>query len=43
MIDIPRDWIKPLSHLCPGDLNHELYIEGCELSDVELRLEDWQT
>lgn len=41
--DTPRDWIKPLSILCPGDLNFEFHIRGCELSRGELGLGDQQT
>lgn len=41
--DTPRDWIKPLSILCPGDLNFEFHIKCCELSRGELGLGDQQT
>ena len=37
--DTPRDWIKPLSILCPGDLNFDFHIEDCELSRGEPGLE----
>lgn len=36
--DAPKDCIEPLSTLCPGNLDFELHIEGCEL-DCELGLE----
>lgn len=41
--DTPRDWIKPLSILCPGDLNFEFHVEGCGLSRGELALGGRQT
>ena len=41
--DTPRDWIKALSTLCPGDLNFVPHIEGCELSGGGLGLEGWRT
>lgn len=43
MTDALRDWIKALSTLCPGDLNFEPHIEGCEPSGGGLGPEGWRT
>lgn len=40
--DTERGWIKPLSTLCPRDLNFEFRVD-CELRRGELGLEGWQT